>query len=1038
MTLIVKARSLREGDTEVLKNICAELSPKFRGGCREKIFKNTNFPTDEETERVTTLILQKIWEGNHLLEYYKKAIEKITLVNLDEALKQYEFPRYHFFRNQFASGFGKEKTKKLFFVLATAQKISVLYCLKQFLEFCLNAQRPLRYFYADKDKSLLHYVEVLNKSIKAHKNKKDKLELKLTLLEEEQLKLKTYIDNINQYLKNNPEKSDLKADIDSNPNIIGPINSLAEKTSESDSSVSPQPTLTIPDPEEGNINYYANIAHPLIGRGIQKIRLKKFLKCDLEKSQVVWFQLAGVAGQGKSRLAFELMHYALKKLKWRAGFLTENDINSFGDCWNEWEPNTHHLLIIDDIIGREKKIKSIIQTLIHRKRFQHKIRILLLEQQRWDQGIILNTTQDNNDVTSQSTYISDKAQWFLNLGKDDNPSASRLVEYRFDNGVEELIELDEENLIRIIRQLISNFPGKEISLNDSELKETLKRIDDSGRPLYAYLLAQQLNVSEEGFKSWKKIGLLIDQLIRNRNRWEKTFKEDEAPAFGDNHPAMKLAILATIVRTIKFDAPQIKQHFGIIDSPLGKESASIATGFIPQKSKRPHEITALKPDLLGEWFVLYCIHQGLEFEELMNLAWEYWPNETALFLQRITHNFIGVADKKYNIKEIIQKLLAYKPFAEAHCAALAKVAINIAQDLQEKNIILPQTIISALVYAANLSDTVAMNLLGILYSEGKVVEKNLKESAKWFNQGVKKGDVTAIHNLGFCYKHGLGVKKNLNQAINLYKEAVKLGSSRSMVNLGLCYEQGKGVVQSWKIAIELYERAIKLKNSTAMLNLGACYEHGEGVEKNVDMAFSLYSQAFVLGNNKATFKLGSCYYQGEGVEKNFDKAVDLYNQAIELGDTRGLNNLGVCYEKGHGVEQDWEKAAVLYQLAVDQGYITAMVNLGFCYQEGEGVEQNPKKAFDLFQKAAKKGNSLAMANLGICYLEGIAVSQDLNKALNLFRKGIKRGCAEAMYNLGICYRDGIGVKKSWDKAVKLFQRAWEAGDTRAMAQIEYW
>jgi len=41
----------------------------------------------------------------------------------------------------------------------------------------------------------------------------------------------------------------------------------------------------------------------------------------------------------------------------------------------------------------------------------------------------------------------------------------------------------------------------------------------------------------------------------------------------------------------------------------------------------PHKIHALEPDLLGEWFVLFCFYKRLKFEELLNLAWKYSPKE---------------------------------------------------------------------------------------------------------------------------------------------------------------------------------------------------------------------------------------------------------------------------------------------------------------------------------------------------------------------------------------------------------------------------
>ena len=98
-----------------------------------------------------------------------------------------------------------------------------------------------------------------------------------------------------------------------------------------------QPELTKPQANKDNQNYYANKAiEKVIGRTAQEERLENFLNCDMN---VGWFQLAGEAGQGKSRLAFDLMHTALK-LGWCAGFVEEDDIEFFKNHGGNWQPDS--------------------------------------------------------------------------------------------------------------------------------------------------------------------------------------------------------------------------------------------------------------------------------------------------------------------------------------------------------------------------------------------------------------------------------------------------------------------------------------------------------------------------------------------------------------------------------------------------------------------------------------------------------------------------------------------------------------------------
>lgn len=337
----------------------------------------------------------------------------------------------------------------------------------------------------------------------------------------------------------------------------------------------------------------------------------------------------------------------------------------------------------------------------------------------------------------------------------------------------------------------------------------MKRIDDSGRPLYAYLLAQQLSVSQEGYHTWTKIKLLISQLERDKLRWEQAFKKDEAPTWGDSHPAMKLAVLATIVRKINLENDKIEQNFGVIDSILGKEVISITSSYLVNKNTRPQEIHALEPDLLGEWFVLYCFYKGLKFKELLDISWQYMPRETVIFIRRISQDFLDVFDEEYDIRNLIEQLIAYTPQNGNSYQELAQIASFIADKLYQRNLSIPPNIITALEYAANYSDTYAMNYLALLLNQGRFVARNPEKAVEWLQKAVKHKNSTAMANLGLCYQAGEGVEKDLKMAISLYQEAIKYGNGEAMGSLAVCYQNGIAVEEDWNKAIDLYQQAAK-------------------------------------------------------------------------------------------------------------------------------------------------------------------------------------------------------------------------------------
>lgn len=846
-------------------------------------------------DREKNQYLRLNWEGYHLLKFANTIRpprqDKKARGRLDSILGDNEiggFNELQILPSSKKTAFTTEKSEGVFESLAAFQDIPTLVCFLNFLEFCRDSipPRPLKVFDGDdplppviidgevRPITLDFAIEGIEKHIKEY------IELEEERLEKEKLEKESSLNAIEQQR---------------------PI----------------QPLLTIPQAKEKNANYYANAVLDVIGREKEKARLRNFLECDLRNSNVAWFQLAGVAGQGKSRLAFDLMSDLTKddlKQKlgfWRAGFLTENDINFFEDRWDNWEPSTHHLLIFDYVIGREEKIKFILQKLIYRdrqKKFTHKIRILLLERQRWDQGSFIKSTDQNNESdTTHSKSVSNKAEWFLKLRENDDPEADRITPFRFESGVEELKELNTNDLLFIVRKLVKQFSSQELTLSEAELIRTLKRIDDSGRPLYAYLLAQQLSVNQEGFQDWTKIKLLTSQLERDEIRWRQAFEKDKAPIWGDNHPAMKLAVLATIVRTVRFNDPQIKQHFGSINSDIGKAAVSITSGRL-NNSKRPKEIYALEPDLLGEWFVLYCFYEGLEFKELLNIAWRYSPKETAIFLQRITQDFVEFFKRidEDDLLELIVKLIAHELPHEKHYEALANVAVEISVKLFQKCLPVTPNLIVALKHAANSSDTAAMFFLGLLYLKG------------------------------------IGVERSSKKAFELYHQAAEKGNSDAMTHLGYCYEEGNGVVRNRFKAVELYQQAVKRGNSTAMIRLASCYEGGEGITKDPDKAIKLFEQAADQGDSAALINLGNRYEQGNGVEQDWDKAINLYQRAAEHGDSSALINLADRYEQGIGIKQDWDKANDLYQRAVNAGDVKAISGIqnNLLLQNFLGVKNN--------------------------------------------------------------------------------------------------
>ena len=176
---------------------------------------------------------------------------------------------------------------------------------------------------------------------------------------------------------------DLKAFDKPAVQILGPLFSFGEPT--------PQPQLSAPELDHA---YDVELLHyaynqedkiPVLGRELQQPQLQDFLKAD---GSFLWLQLAGAAGQGKSRLAWELIQDA-PRVGFVAGQMDANALREFAEHWATWQPDGARLIVVDYVTEAPSLVAPMMAHLIARAaELSHPVRLLLLERQRWDRGSI--------------------------------------------------------------------------------------------------------------------------------------------------------------------------------------------------------------------------------------------------------------------------------------------------------------------------------------------------------------------------------------------------------------------------------------------------------------------------------------------------------------------------------------------------------------------------------------------------------------------------------------------------------------------------
>jgi len=107
--------------------------------------------------------------------------------------------------------------------------------------------------------------------------------------------------------------------------------------------------------------------------------------------------------------------------------------------------------------------------------------------------------------------------------------------------------------------------------------------------------------------------------------------------------------------------------------------------------------------------------------------------------------------------------------------------------------------------AARQNDPLALNVLGIMYAEGRAVARNDKLAADYFFKAQALGSLEAGANLGRMYADGRGVPKNNAEALKHYRDAALGGYLPAMRRLAEVYEKGElgvapdpALAQEWR------------------------------------------------------------------------------------------------------------------------------------------------------------------------------------------------------------------------------------------------
>ena len=251
---------------------------------------------------------------------------------------------------------------------------------------------------------------------------------------------------------------------------------------------------------------------------------------------------------------------------------------------------------------------------------------------------------------------------------------------------------------------------------------------------------------------------------------------------------------------------------------------------------------------------------------------------------------------------------------------------------------------------AEAGDATAQSNLGVIYSSGAGVPKNMAEALKWYRLAADQGFAPAQNNLGVRYARGDGVPKDMAEALKWYRKAADQGHAKAQYSLGYMYANGDGVSKDDAEAVKWWRRAAEqgyasAQNAMAALEAGPQNPASGFYRNGANSTDSVRRFALVIGNAK--YKSGplrnpenDADAMSDALEKSRFKVIKKKNvnfkqmrDAVrEFTAQLGKNDVGLFYFSGHGtqikgknylipVESDIESSDEIATSALDADFI---------------------------------------------------------------------------------------------------------------------
>ncbi len=159
---------------------------------------------------------------------------------------------------------------------------------------------------------------------------------------------------------------------------------------------------------------------------------------------------------------------------------------------------------------------------------------------------------------------------------------------------------------------------------------------------------------------------------------------------------------------------------------------------------------------------------------------------------------------------------------------------------------------------------------------------DIQNAIKLYKEVSKSGDEEADFKLGLIYYNGKGINKDLNISLSYFNKAAQYGHKKAKYNIATIYGQRTFLDHNYTKAFKLYKELAVQGYPQAQNKVGVYLTHGLGVDKDYKLAVRWFEEAYFKNNYKpASCNLALMYASGKGVFPNLGRARELAQDGYE-------------------------------------------------------------------------------------------------------------------------------------------------------------